>query len=193
MSNTPEFSRRIPLSRLGSGLEETITAIEQEREALARRFGIPAIQHLECRFLLTPEDKTHIVAEGRLSARVTQVCVITAEKFDDVLAETFVLRFIPESEMPEDEFDIDSIDLEGPDEVPHDGRGLDIGEAAAEQLALMLDPYPRKPGAGLENAVDVTPAEGEEEVGHSDDLPESERRPNPFAALATLKNGDKKE
>ena len=193
MSNTPEFSRRVPLSRLGSGHEETVTATVPECEALARRLGIPAVHHLECRFLLTPEDKKHILAEGRLSAKVTQTCVITAENFDDVLAETFVLRFIPENEMPEDEFDVDSIDMEGPDEVPHDGRAVDIGEATAEQLALMLDPYPRQPGAGLENAVDVTPPEGEEGLDHSDELSKSERRPNPFAALATLKNGDKKE
>ncbi|MBS0982616.1 DUF177 domain-containing protein [Gluconobacter cerinus] len=193
MSHSPEFSRRIPLSRVGAGTEESVTATPQEREALARRFGIPAVHHLECRFVLTPESKTEILAQGRLSAKVTQECVITAEKFDDVLAETFVLRFIPESQMPEDEFDIDSINLDAPDDVPHDGRALDIGEAAAEQLALMLDPYPRLPGAGLENAVDVAPAEGEEGDDQSEDLPESERRPNPFAALVGLKNGDKKE
>ncbi|EHH68611.1 YceD family protein [Gluconobacter morbifer] len=193
MSRPAEFSRRIPLNQLGKGLEESIEASPKERAALARRFGIPAIEALNCRFHLTPSTGDAILAEGRLTAKVTQLCVITSEPFDDVLAESFVLRFIPESEMPEDEFDIDSIDLEGPDEVPHDGKVLDIGEAAAEQLALMLDPYPRRPGAGLENAVDVAPSEGEEGPGLPGEPSDAASRPNPFAALAALKNGGRKE
>lgn len=193
MSHSPEFSRRIPFNRLGSGLEETIEASPAECRALAARFGIPAIEALTCRFRLTPSENRSVLAEGHLSARVTQVCVITSEPFDDVLAEAFFLKFIPAADMPEDEFDIDSIDLDGPDEVPHDGKAVDIGEAAAEQLALMLDPYPRKPGAGLENAVDVAPAEGEEGAQLSGEGPDGPRRPNPFSALSVLKNGDRKE
>lgn len=193
MSHLPEFSRCIPFNRLGSGLDETIEASAAERKALAARLGIPKIETLVCRFRLTPAENRSVLAEGHLSARVTQVCVITSEPFEDVLAETFFLKFIPAADMPEDEFDIDSIDLDGPDEVPHDGKAVDIGEAAAEQLALMLDPYARKPGAGLENAVDVAPAEGEEGAHLSGEGPDGPRRPNPFSALSVLKNGDRKE
>ncbi|MFT8325719.1 DUF177 domain-containing protein [Gluconobacter oxydans] len=193
MSHSPEFSRRIPFNRLGSGLDETIEASAAERKALAARLGIPEIETLVCRFRLTPSENRSVLAEGHLSAKVTQICVITSEPFEDVLAETFFLKFIPAADMPEDEFDIDSINLDGPDEVPHDGKAVDIGEAAAEQLALMLDPYPRKPGAGLENAVDVAPAEGEEGAHLSGEGPDGPRRPNPFSALSVLKNGDRKE
>ncbi|MBS1096094.1 DUF177 domain-containing protein [Gluconobacter sphaericus] len=193
MSHSPEFSRRIPFNRLGSGLDETIEASPAERRALAARLGIPEIETLACRFRLMPSESRSVLAEGHLSAKITQICVITSEPFEDVLAETFFLKFIPESDMPEDEFDIDSIDLDGPDEVPHDGKAVDIGEAAAEQLALMLDPYPRKPGAGLENAVDVAPAEGEEGAHLSGEEPDGLRRPNPFSALSALKNGGRKE
>ena len=34
---------------------------------------------------------------------------------------------------------------------------MDLGEAAAEQLALALDPFPRKPGASLP-ATDAEPS-----------------------------------
>lgn len=193
MSHSPELSRRIPFSRLGSGLDETVEASAAERKALAVRLGIPEIETLICRFRLTPSESRSVLAEGHLSAKVTQVCVITSQPFEDVLAETFFLKFIPVADMPEDEFDIDSIDLDGPDEVPHDGKALDIGEAAAEQLALMLDPYPRKPGAGLENAVDVAPAEGEEGAELSGEGPYGPRRSNPFSVLSALKNGGRKE
>lgn len=193
MSHSPEFSRRVPLNRLGAGLDETVEASEGERKALAARLGLPEIKNLVCQFRLTPGEKRTVLAEGTVTANVTQICAITSEPFDDLLHETFVLRFVPEEDMPEDDFDIDSIDLDAPDEVPHDGRGLDIGEAAAEQLALMLDPYPRKPGAGLENAVDVAPPEGTEETGLTGEGEDVPRRPNPFAALSTLKNGGKKE
>ena len=37
-----------------------------------------------------------------------------------------------------------------PDEIVYEGINIDLGEAAAEQLALSLDPYPRHPGAALE-------------------------------------------
>ena len=40
-------------------------------------------------------------------------------------------------------------DPEAPDDIPYGGGSIDLGEAAAEQLALALDPYPRRPGAVL--------------------------------------------
>jgi len=51
---------------------------------------------------------------------------------------------------------------------PLEGGVIDIGEAAAQQLSLALDPYPRAPGAGL----------GEASGGMGD---------SPFAALAKLR------
>ena len=193
MSHNPEFSRRVMMNRIGGGIEETVEANETERKALAARFGIPSVDKLVCRFRLTPVTSKIILAEGWIAASVHQSCVITDEIFADALAEAFNVRFIPLEDMPEDEFDIDSIDLDAIDEVPHDGRAIDLGEAASEQLALMLDPYPRKPGAGLENAVDVAPREGDDDADGL--LPEDAKaaKPNPFAALAALKSGKKGE
>ncbi|WP_240775277.1 DUF177 domain-containing protein [Neokomagataea tanensis] len=137
----------------------------------------------------------HVRADGKLQARVTQTCAITAEPFEEILAENFTLNFVPANELPEDdlEFDIDSIDLDAPDDVAHDGKALDLGEAAAEQLALMLDPYPRKPGAGLQEAVDVTPSDEELKAARESGKGSAEGsgRPNPFAALTSLRKGDK--
>ncbi|CAI9120656.1 YceD family protein [Brytella acorum] len=175
MSPQIEFSRRLPLHRLGRDvLTETVEANAQECDALARRMSLLAVANFRCRWRLTPEDKGRVLAEGWLSAEVTQTCVVTAEPFDDLIVEEFALRFVPRAQFVED----DALDLEAIDELPYDGNALDLGEAAAEQLALALPPFPRRAGAALEQGVDVVPSEIEEE---------EKTRPNPFAALAGRK------
>ena len=52
-----------------------------------------------------------------------------------------------------DEEELDPESLEGPDEIPYENDEIDLGEALAEQLALALDPYSRKPGAELPGEV----------------------------------------
>jgi len=62
-------------------------------------------------------------------------------------------------------------DPESDDEIPYLGASIDLGEATVEQLALTLDPYPRKPDA-------VLPEE---------ELPDAVV--HPFAALAACRKG----
>jgi len=158
-----EFSRPLRLERIGAaGLEMTVSAEAAECEALAARMNLPAIASLICRFRIRPGPAGCIEAQGRLSAKVTQICVISLDAFPAELMEAFEIRFVPEGTEAE-EPDPDSVD-----EIPHDGQTIDLGEVAAEQLALALDPYPRKPGAEL--PPEATPP-GE----------------NPFAPLASLR------
>ena len=70
--------------------------------------------------------------------------MVSLEPVTQAVSEVFRLRFVPEG----DERDL--MDPESPDEIGHDGRTIDLGEAAAEQLALALDPYPRADGAELD-------------------------------------------
>ena len=55
-------------------------------------------------------------------------------------------RSLPEGE---EEEELDPETLEGPDDIPYADDMIDLGAALAEQLALALNPYPRKPGAQL--------------------------------------------
>lgn len=135
-------------------------ASPDECRALAGRMGLPAICSLDCRFVLT-RDGTTVAAEGELRARVLQVCVVSLDEFDSLVEDRFVVRFVPAGRQTE------VIDPEAEDEIPYDGTAIDLGEAAAEQLALALDPYPRKPGAVLEA--------------------EPLQRPSPFAGLEGLR------
>jgi len=60
---------------------------------------------------------------------------------------------------------------DGPDPI-EDGI-IDVGEAVVEELALLIPPYPRVPGAEFNDII--------EDADGGDD------KPNPFAKLAALK------
>lgn len=137
--SAPEFSRKAPMARPPE--EMRVEANEVECAALARRFGLPAIRSLSCRFRLRPASRGAVAAEGELEARVVQVCVASGEEFDARVRERFAVRFVPEGREAPDP------DLDDDDEIACAGDTMDLGEAAAEQLALALDPYPRAPGA----------------------------------------------
>ena len=157
---TRELTRLVPLARIRSdGLAVTVQASPAELAALAGRLAIPAVLELTCSFALRPAPGCVIEATGLLRARVVRTCVISIEDFEARVEEVFSLHFVPAGT------ETDDPDPESVDESPYDGDVLDLGEAAAEQLALALDPYPRAPGAELPEQQD------------------SEAAAHPFAAL----------
>jgi uncharacterized metal-binding protein YceD (DUF177 family) len=149
---SPELHRPVPIERIGpQGLESTVVASPAECEALARRLHIPAVRALSCHFRLTAAPAASYEAAGHLKARVVQTCVVTLEEFEGEVEEQFSLRFVPEGTESDDP------DPEAEDEVGYADGTIDLGDAAAEQLALALDPYPRKPGASLPEMGDAPP------------------------------------
>lgn len=143
---TPEFSRPHRLDQIGAA--ESSVAIEAsagERAALARRFDLVAIDSLAARFSLR-RDAIGVQARGHLSAAVTQACGVTGDPLPAAIEEDFAIRFLPEpgEDESQDEVELAEEDL---DTVFYTGSALDLGEAAAETLALALDPFPRSPRA----------------------------------------------
>jgi hypothetical protein len=140
----PELRRPVPVAEIGpSGFDSLVEANPAECVALAGRLGVPAVLSLTCRFHLTRVAFDAIAAEGHLVAMVVRTCVVSLDDFETDVAEDFRVRFVPAGT------ERDEIDPEAEDEIPFTGGVIDLGEAAAEQLALALDPYPRKPGAEL--------------------------------------------
>ena len=139
----PEMTRPFPTARIGAGVVFVVDAKPGECRALARRMGLEAILGLSCRFDLRRGESDTVGATGALRARVRQVCVASLELFEAEVVEDFAVRFVPEGR------ETDALDLESEDELTYEGGVLDLGEAAAEQLALALDPFPRKPGAEM--------------------------------------------
>jgi len=167
----PEFSRAVPLESIGEAPRRIdIEADEVERAALARRFGLVAIDRLAAEAELVREA-AEVTATGRIEAAVMQSCVVTGAPVEARLDELFSIRFQPLSESgPDDEIELGESEL---DVTFYEGGAIDLGEAAAETLALALDPYPRSPDA--ETVLKEAGVKSEEEAG-------------PFGALAALRD-----
>lgn len=171
MSMAGEFQRIVKLDRLPRE-PLSIHADETERAALARRFAIEAIESLQAEVRFAPEGRI-VVAEGRLTASIEQLCAISGEPFRNRIAEPLALRFVPASEQPE--FDPEEeieLDAGEPDEIYYEGQSFDLGEAIAQSFGLAIDPYAEGPDAGTTR----------EKTGLLDAAPSG-----PFAALAALK------
>ncbi|MCH4091814.1 YceD family protein [Acetobacter sp.] len=184
-SGVSEFPRPVLVRTLrgastDSPREISVTATEAECARIAQRLGLPDVASLSCRYELFPQTGHTVQATGSMTARLSQLCVLTLEVFEDVIAERFVIRFVPASDH-DGSFD-ENGELDEIDDVPYDGDVVDLGEAAVEQLSLILDPYPRRPGVARPAAI-LT----EEEISRQEVEEEVEERPNPFAALAKLK------
>ena len=177
-----EFSRPIAVTRLEPGeLTETISAREEELKALAARFGLVALESLSAVVTLRRVGRGPVVeVEGRLVGEAVQSCIVTLEPLTNRVEESFLLTFAParqvrplqdlpggdaapkrgakpnarraaEAEEPDLEAQALAFGEEPPE--PLIGGMIDIGEAVAQQFALALDPYPRKPQAKLEDVI----------------------------------------
>jgi uncharacterized metal-binding protein YceD (DUF177 family) len=99
-----------------------------------------------------------------------QRCVITLDPFPVELAFALERFFIAEGARHDH---VEELEGDEPDIVS--GDAIDLGELAAEELALNLDPYPRKPGAELAAELQAVQPENVQETADS-----------PFAALKKL-------
>ena len=169
----PEMTRLLPLSRLSSsGLDFDVAATPAECASIARRLQVVSLQALAAHYLLQSLPAGTVEAQGTLTATVTQECVITLDAFESTVVEQFVVRFVPETRF--DDTEDPFLDPESIDEIPYEGDRIDLGEATIEQLALALDPFPRKPG------VELPPGLGDEDI---EPVP-TVATVHPFATLA---------
>jgi uncharacterized metal-binding protein YceD (DUF177 family) len=165
----PELSRPIDLRQV-IDRPVAIEANEEERKALARRFGLVRIDRLEAEVALAAEGEA-VNAKGRLRAALVQSCAVSGEDLAVAIDEPLALRFVPEAEVTEEEIELEESEL---DEIPYAGTSFDLGEAVAQSLALAIDPYAVGPNA----------EQARKDAGLLD-----EGAAGPFAALAALKKG----
>jgi uncharacterized metal-binding protein YceD (DUF177 family) len=151
----------------------------EELVGIARRLDVPSVAMLRCSFTLEqPDADGAVLARGMLDASVERICVVSLEPFQQTVQEPFSVRFVPErGRAPDGEPTTEMLDPEEVDEVFYSRGMIDLAEAAVEQLALCLDPYPRRPGLELDP-----------EVGS--EVLDADAPPHPFAGLARLKRSD---
>jgi hypothetical protein len=178
---TPEFARPLAVADIGDhGRQFAEEASPAERQALARRFGLVSIEALCTYGCLEREAKGERVhLRAHLAARVTQTCVVSLAPVATAVDLDFERLYSPViadewADLPEPDRERAEALGENLFAEPLVGGLVDVGEAAAEQLALELDPFPRAPGAVFPGMAD-----GNDEPGPA------AAAAGPFAALAT--------
>ena len=79
-----------------------------------------------------------------MRAKLAQTCGITLEPLPVEVDAPFTVSLAEAVDEDSEEIVI-TLDDESPDLI--EGGQIDLGQYAVEQLALLLDPFPRKPGA----------------------------------------------
>lgn len=172
-----EFSRLFDPAGLGAATKEiSLKARPDERAALARRLGLVDLESLTADLLLEREGPEVIRLSGELESTLVQTCVVTNEPFGAQVRVSLSRRYLQGRAARQAE--VEDIDPEGDDPPePLGDADLDLGEVVSEELALALDPYPRKPGLAPLNY----------SLGDEPGQPEEKEKDNPFAVLADLK------
>ena len=163
------ISRPVDFASLAEGgADYLIEPREEERAAIARRLGIPAITKLRGQFHLTLV-RGGVDARLAIDAETQRTCVASLEPMAEIIREIILMQF--RRDFAENEVDAATdgdilLELLAGDEI-------DLGELLVQHLALSLDPYPRIEGA-------LSLAEKYRDAAS----------PSPFSALKGLANRD---
>lgn len=162
----PPFTETIRLNQIGTGVDRVVEPDPAARDRIRRSLDLAALDSLTAEMSVTPAREGWRLS-GRVRAEAVQTCGLTLEPLPVTIDQTFSVDLVEAVEPEPDEVDV-AIEDNAPDLI-EDGV-IDLGVYAVEQLALSLDPFPRKPGA-----VFVQPEEPAEV--------------SPFAVLHKLKPG----
>lgn len=161
------LSEPVRLNQIGAGLTRRLEPDAAARARIARALDLASLDAFTAELTVAPAS-TGWRLSGRLHAEAVQTCGITLEPLPVTIDDSFSVALAEEADSESDEIVI-PLDDESPDLV-EEGR-IDLGQYAVEQLALRLDPFPRKPGAVFVQ-------------------PDEPREISPFAVLGALKPKD---
>jgi uncharacterized metal-binding protein YceD (DUF177 family) len=114
----------------------------ETRRRIAQALDLASLEFFEVEVTLSPSPAGWSLS-GVMRARLEQICGITLEPLPMEIQDRFSIGLAEQVQEPGEI--IITLDDESPD-IIEDGR-IDLGQYAVEQLALRLDPFPRKPGA----------------------------------------------
>lgn len=183
-TDAPEFSlivAAVDLPREGRHFK--MKPDQETRKALASRFGLKELSLLTAHMHAKPlVDGSIVRVEGEIQAELVQSCVVTLDPVPETLDEEFAAEYSFEDVSEEEvEHNLEEAD---PRE-PMDNGTIDLGELLAQQLGLMMNPYPRSTDSSLSDLQSEAREKGR-------DFEVDAGRHNPFSVLADLKEDKKK-
>lgn len=172
-SDHAPFSLTVAVRDIGrKGRTVKLEADAGQRAALAEVLGVNAIERLGGEFNLDMVSGSSVHLSGRFEADVVQNCVVSLEPVQQHVDESISLTLLSAEtadRRPDASVLVDPMDED--DRDTYSSGRIDLGMIVSEQLALLLDPYPRAPGVEFDADMSV----------------EAEKRDSPFAALESLK------
>lgn len=163
----PPYSEPVRLHQVGAGVKRTLQPDAAAMGRIAKALDLASLESFVADVELAPSPGGWRLT-GRVRAKGAQTCGITLEPLPFEVDQTFAVPLAETVEEEPEEIVI-TLEDESPDLV-EEGQ-VDLGQYAVEQLALRLDPFPRKEGAEF-----VQPAEPAEI--------------SPFAVLKQLRSND---
>lgn len=182
-SGLPAWS--IKVGQIGShGRDMEFSASRAECAAIAKAYGLRAVNALTVRVHLAPTAGAGVRMTGRLVAEVVQACVVSLDLVTETIEEDVRRTFVPgevlahhnETEKVAPEILVLLDEEEEP--VPLVSGSLMLAPVLLEQFALGINPYPRRPDL-------PEPSAGE--------AVQDAEKTGPFAALARLRGKDQSE
>lgn len=137
------YSEPVRLHQVGGGVIRTLEPDAPTRARIAKALDLASLDAFTAEMTLAPSPGGWRLS-GRVKASLAQTCGITLEPLPVEIDAPFTVSLAEAVDEDSDEIVI-TLDDESPD--PIEGGQVDLGQYAVEQLALLLDPFPRKPGA----------------------------------------------
>jgi uncharacterized metal-binding protein YceD (DUF177 family) len=137
------YSEPVRLHQLGSGVKRTLAPDASTRARIGKALDLASLDAFTAEMELVPSAGGWRLS-GRIRASLAQTCGITLEPLPVEIDTPFALTLAESVEEDSEEIII-TLDDESPDLI--ENGQIDLGQYAVEQLALRLDPFPRKPGA----------------------------------------------
>lgn len=169
------FSYPIQIDNLSAGEKHFSLVADAEQCAwIADIFKVEKVHGFTAEVSLRSDMKKHIVnVSGKAAADIEQKSVISLENFVKNYATDFSVIFDTKATYSQIREEFEDINIEAP-KVVENGE-IDIAAVAMEEIALILDDYPRKEGEVFEFQSEFS------------DEDENAGKNNPFSVLKNIK------
>ncbi len=167
------FSYPIQIDKLSAGEKRfSLAADKEQREWITQIFQVEDVKSFTADISVKSDIKNHMVkVKGTAKAEIEHQSVVSLENFVHPYEVDFEVLFDTKATYEQIRHEYEDINEDAP-EIVEDGQ-IDLAKVAMEQIALVLDDYPRKDGEVFEF------------VSEFDE--ETTQKNNPFTVLAKIK------